>query len=1124
LLRFEVSAGGRTTTCCVDPNRIFNAGLMTVRDGRWTNRGWGGNWGIWNNPRSARYRGCGCNPDRLCTSNRAIISEVPRVIRAFRRELLPAIDMCRATSVPPEGSLVPDHVVNPIVAFHGNLPSPPGLNIHSYEPTPGHSERRATATLQTDRVRLERAFRDLRVNPGSSIPPNPSNRANISSLRNPHIQTGQDIDDFILVTDPNDFVAFVRQGRNVVLQREDPPDDGSLSVVLRSGRYINIEAQRSTQRGRSIAEATDIQRRIGRQALEDVFSLTRSSSRSCPPIRTHTLCPTCPPPTPSLPSSPTPGGATTPSPSIIPTPAPEHVQPSMQSVSEVRYQTLDTRVQRDTLPSNTQTEAQHRQYSLNQFTPTAGQDWAEPIRPGFAGNQSIQRRILIGPGTDPPEMDERERSSFIGSVRGGTLAAGSQAHRELLISQPQLTERALQDMATASADHLFANNTELVAELANRVMPLYLLGQFTPTAGQDWVRVTRASGRHSHLRREVADAFGRMQQAARGAGHHLTLVSATRTFDDQLRIWNLKMQFDRSRGRFGAFEPTIAPVSTTCASILTPADRSLDEWNTANANHRRCWMVLTEGERALEVLKTSSAPGTSRHHWGTDIDLNSVDPQAWERSPLSGVYTWLTANAATYGFHQPYTPRQQRGNRGYFEEKWHWSYTAIAQPLLSEYRRLLFNPAEFQRGLQGRNVEAESFIVSHYQEYVGSVAQPSFLPVTRKDNIENAGKKDTLHVNDRNDQISSVTSSLETGINSLKGGGQPLSGSVRAFFEPRFGQSFDQVRLHTDSHAAEYTDALGARAFTLGRDVFFGVGQFAPEKATGRQLLAHELIHVIQQRYTGLQIQRHVGDHSTITSAIDKYRHTFNHADISQSTWESGFGSANFLGVHISGGIHRELAIRLTNAETFLRTRYPGLSDSDIATRIGLRYIEGKRRPGFATGTNRISFHAFGLAIDVNKRENIYIAHSENEAEIIERATRLILGRPINIRMDTSGMSVVELRNIYQEASDALLTYFRLLGVRHSSAMWLQVRGRLTDEDAVERLWDQIADDREVLMRQNRGWDPLERGFIDLTEDLAVALTDSSGGGLHWLGQGRGGKDLMHFDWRSGRIRHGHRI
>jgi LAS superfamily LD-carboxypeptidase LdcB len=1124
--KVRVDVRGHGITCCADPNRIFQDGA--VRD----------NWDSWNNICS---RECETPASRDCTDCRrrnspcsircresAIRGDAQQAVFNYRRdELEPKIRQCRGQAVSGagvEGTGVSGPLA--IIAFHGNVytcvTTPAyrrrvgrrgeSLTILSY--CPGHWEGDHGATELTP-VTVRVGGTTIHVRPNSDC--RDTNSAHRPIL-NPHIETGQNPDDFILVTRSEDFVAFVGQGRNVVLQAQSPPDDGSLSVVLSSSdRYINIEAQRP--RGgrpssgcppfRSRGQALGIQRPMGREALEYVLGGPGPSIGSCPPARTDTPCPDCAARVPSSPEA--------------STPAPEQVQQSPQSEPEVRSQTSDTRIQRITNPSNLRTEAQRRRYSSDQFTTTAEQEWAEPTRPRFTGNQLIQRRILIGSGTDPHEMNEGERDSFIGSVRGGTLAAGIQAHRELLISQPQLTESILADMANAGADHLFANNTELVAELASRIMPLYLLGQFTPS-GRDWQRVRLASGRHSHLRREVAEAFGRMQRAARGDGHLLTLVSATRTFDDQLRIWNQKMRFDRRRRRFGAFEPTSPPVSTRCASILTSTDRGLDEWDTANANHRRCWMVLTEDERALEVLKTSSAPGTSRHHWGTDIDLNSVDPQAWERSPLSGTYTWLTANAATYGFHQPYTPHSQRGGRGYFEEKWHWSYTAIAQPLLSEYRRLLFNPAEFQRGLQGRNVEAESFIVSHYQEYVGSVAQPSLLPVTRKDNRANAGNGDASQVGHRPNQTSPVTSNLETGINSMMGGGQPLSESVRAYFEPRFGQSFDHVRLHVDSHAAEYADALGARAFTLGQDVFFGAGQFTPENAPGRQLLAHELTHVIQQRRTGLQIQRHVGDHSLITSAIDKYRHTFNHAGISQSTWESGFGSANFLGVHISGGVHQELADRLANAETFLRTRYSGLSDSDIATRIGLRYIEGRRRPGFATGTSRISFHAFGLAIDVNKRENIYIAHRENEAEIIERATRLILGRPINVRMNTSGMSVVELRNTYQEASDALLTYFRLLGVRHSSAMWLQVRGRLTDEDAVERLWDQISNDREVLMRQNRGWDPLERGFIDLTEDLVVALTDSSGGGLHWLGQGRGGKDLMHFDWRSGRIRHGHRI
>ncbi|HVT16398.1 MAG TPA: DUF4157 domain-containing protein [Thermoanaerobaculia bacterium] len=71
---------------------------------------------------------------------------------------------------------------------------------------------------------------------------------------------------------------------------------------------------------------------------------------------------------------------------------------------------------------------------------------------------------------------------------------------------------------------------------------------------------------------------------------------------------------------------------------------------------------------------------------------------------------------------------------------------------------------------------------------------------------------------------------------------------VRDFFEPRFRSDFGRVRVHTDSRAGEVAGALGARAFTTGRDMVFGPGQFAPDTEAGRRLLAHELTHVVQQR------------------------------------------------------------------------------------------------------------------------------------------------------------------------------------------------------------------------------------------------------------------------------------
>jgi len=77
--------------------------------------------------------------------------------------------------------------------------------------------------------------------------------------------------------------------------------------------------------------------------------------------------------------------------------------------------------------------------------------------------------------------------------------------------------------------------------------------------------------------------------------------------------------------------------------------------------------------------------------------------------------------------------------------------------------------------------------------------------------------------------------------------GQPLSKSECAYFEPRFGVDFNQVRLHSDAQAAESARALNAKAYTLGQDVVFGAGQDTPGTSEGRRLMAHELTHIIQQ-------------------------------------------------------------------------------------------------------------------------------------------------------------------------------------------------------------------------------------------------------------------------------------
>jgi outer membrane protein OmpA-like peptidoglycan-associated protein len=83
----------------------------------------------------------------------------------------------------------------------------------------------------------------------------------------------------------------------------------------------------------------------------------------------------------------------------------------------------------------------------------------------------------------------------------------------------------------------------------------------------------------------------------------------------------------------------------------------------------------------------------------------------------------------------------------------------------------------------------------------------------------------------------------------LRRPGRPLDAAARAFFEPRFGQDFSRVRVHTDALAAESARALDALAYVVGRHVVFGAGQYAPRGGTGQRLLAHELAHVVQQQF-----------------------------------------------------------------------------------------------------------------------------------------------------------------------------------------------------------------------------------------------------------------------------------
>ena len=109
-----------------------------------------------------------------------------------------------------------------------------------------------------------------------------------------------------------------------------------------------------------------------------------------------------------------------------------------------------------------------------------------------------------------------------------------------------------------------------------------------------------------------------------------------------------------------------------------------------------------------------------------------------------------------------------------------------------------------------------------------------------------AASADATEASDRGDARQQTGADLP-GLRTAHAGGELLSAELRAFYEPRFGRDFSQVRLHHGLAAGAGARALGARAYTLGRDIAFAPGEFHPHSIAGRRLIAHELAHVAQQ-------------------------------------------------------------------------------------------------------------------------------------------------------------------------------------------------------------------------------------------------------------------------------------
>lgn len=216
-------------------------------------------------------------------------------------------------------------------------------------------------------------------------------------------------------------------------------------------------------------------------------------------------------------------------------------------------------------------------------------------------------------------------------------------------------------------------------QLGNENMSLskeFILGKFDYKNHDLFMKVNPIhASKTLYLNKEAYDAFINMYNHAKKDGISLIIKSGTRNFNEQQAIWERKWK------KYRNLEPI---------------------------------------ERAKKILEYSSMPSTSRHHWGTDIDLNNFTNAYYESGQGKKEYNWLLEKANNYGFYQVYTDKAT-GRTGYNLERWHWSYMPLASKYLSFYNTHI-NESDIT-GFKGSELAKELKIIPDYVNGISDAAK-----------------------------------------------------------------------------------------------------------------------------------------------------------------------------------------------------------------------------------------------------------------------------------------------------------------------------------------------------------------------------------------------------------------
>ena len=205
---------------------------------------------------------------------------------------------------------------------------------------------------------------------------------------------------------------------------------------------------------------------------------------------------------------------------------------------------------------------------------------------------------------------------------------------------------------------------------AQHIDPLFVLGKTTPPLV-------------GNMQQEVYKAYEKMRNAAAKEGIEIKLVSAHRSYNRQREIWNAKYKALTLQG-------------------------------------------LSAIDAIQEIITYSTLPGTSRHHWGTDIDIiDNANPQSGDvllvekfygDGPSSALRSWMSQNAADYGFLEVYTDHPNR--KGFAHEPWHYTYHSLSKAYLEILINQAISEIAKDEQLLGREFLDAEFFTSYTAEHL----------------------------------------------------------------------------------------------------------------------------------------------------------------------------------------------------------------------------------------------------------------------------------------------------------------------------------------------------------------------------------------------------------------------